>query len=46
MLEVEATYGLRGRMATRSGQNVVEAEKITSSICRRPTEIEVSAKRV
>jgi len=45
MLEIEAT-GRRGRMATRSGQNVVEAEKITSSVSRRPTEIQVSgAKR-
>jgi len=38
-LEVELT-DQRGRMATRSGQNFLEAEKLTSSITRKPGETE------
>jgi len=39
MLEVEPT-GQRGRVATRSGEKVLEAEKLMSSISRKRSEIE------
>jgi len=39
MLEVELV-GQRGRVATRSRQNIHEAGKRTSSISRKPCEIE------
>jgi len=40
MLEVEVkSAGQRGRMVTRSGQNVPEAEKLASSISQKPSGI-------
>jgi len=39
MLEVEP-IGQRGRVATGSGQNVLETEKLTSSLSRKTSQIE------
>jgi len=39
MPEVEP-LGQPGRVAIRSGQNVVEAEQLTSSVSRKPSDIE------
>ena len=37
---VRLSAGQRGHLATRSGQNVLKAEKLTSSIRRKPNEME------
>jgi len=40
MQEVEPITGQFGRTATSSGQNVLETRKFTSSVSRKPSEIE------